>query len=336
MLKLSNFVKKSALSMMLCLLYPSMNATAGQKIDAFYFDLSDPFIFSCAQYIKSEAKKMGAEVREYDGSFSVQKQEKQMTLAFMEKNAKVVNLVDPKLTAQFIEQARNNAARVVFFNRPIDKSLLKEYDQAWFVYNDSAECGRIQAHLISRYLKKHPEADRNGDGVINIVLVRGEPGNRDALLRSSNVLNSLAAQMVDYEKIAEFAADWSAEKAYNQMLGVISDYGLDDIEMVVSNNDAMALGVISALQQHGFNTGDRHDGYIPVFGVDAIPDAMTAIGQGTLTGTVLNDAETTAKIAVAIALGKENESDLLKDMFDDNNVSDGVINVPYKMISGIE
>ena len=334
MIPFGNMIGKSVLCVTLGVLCFAQEATA-EKIDAYYFDLSDPFTYSLAQAVKDETAKRGTEVIEHDASFNADKQLSQV-LATETGSPKLVNIVDPKLTAAIIEKARNNSARLVFFNRPIESRLLKEYDQAFFVYNDSAECGRMQAHLIAKYISKHHDIDKDGDGVIKTVLVRGEANNRDAFLRSSNVLNALAERMINVDKVAEFSADWVAEKAYNQMLGVIADLGLDEIELIICNNDAMALGVISALQQHGYNAGYNQDNYIPVFGVDAVPEALKAVSDGTLAGTILNDAQTTARVAVALALEQENNSARIKEREKLKIDDDGVIYVPYKMITRID
>jgi methyl-galactoside transport system substrate-binding protein len=69
----------------------------------------------------------------------------------------------------------------------------------------------------------------------------------------------------------------------------------------------MALGAIEALKAQGYNKGDKTK-YIPVVGVDATAPALAAMGDGSMLGTVLNDAvnqgKATVNIAVAAAQGK--------------------------------
>jgi len=66
----------------------------------------------------------------------------------------------------------------------------------------------------------------------------------------------------------------------------------------------MALGVIESLRKVGFFTGGR---FLPVLGVDATAPALQAVAEGTLLGTVLNDAQNqgqaTFDIAYALATG---------------------------------
>ena len=65
------------------------------------------------------------------------------------------------------------------------------------------------------------------------------------------------------------------------------------IEAIIANNDSMAIGAIKALQKYGYNKGDKSK-YIPVFGIDGIPEAIDFINKGIMTGTVFQDPNETA------------------------------------------
>lgn len=64
--------------------------------------------------------------------------------------------------------------------------------------------------------------------------------------------------------------------------------------MVIANNDAMAMGAVEALKAHNKSS-------IPVFGVDALPEALALVKSGALAGTVLNDANNRAKATFDLA-----------------------------------
>lgn len=57
------------------------------------------------------------------------------------------------------------------------------------------------------------------------------------------------------------------------------------IEAIISNNDAMAIGTIEALQKYGYNTGDMSK-YITVVGVDGLAESIDLIDKGLMTGTI--------------------------------------------------
>jgi len=71
------------------------------------------------------------------------------------------------------------------------------------------------------------------------------------------------------------------------MKSVLLRYG-NKIEAVIANNDAMAIGAVEALQKYGYNKGNKSM-YIPVVGVDALPEARDLIKKGFITGTVIQD-----------------------------------------------
>ena len=103
------------------------------------------------------------------------------------------------------------------------------------------------------------------------------------------------------EELGRDTAAWDKVKATDLMKTFITSKGIGNIEAVICNNDDMALGVIEALKAEGYNTGDA-DRFIPVVGVDATAPALAAMQNGSLLGTVLNDAENQGKAAVHIAI----------------------------------
>lgn len=87
---------------------------------------------------------------------------------------------------------------------------------------------------------------------------------------------------------------WSSAAANNYMQTILSQYSEANgnmIELVIANNDEMAIGAVAALQNGGYNLEDGSSKVIPVFGVDATDAAKDAIGKGTMTGTIKQDAD---------------------------------------------
>ena len=77
---------------------------------------------------------------------------------------------------------------------------------------------------------------------------------------------------------------WNANAATEAMGGWATKFGTA-IDMVVSNNDGMAMG---CLQASNYPAG------VPIFGYDANADAIEAIGAGKLTGTVSQNVDAQA------------------------------------------
>ena len=116
--------------------------------------------------------------------------------------------------------------------------------------------------------------------------------------------------------LASDNANWSQSAAQNKMAGIIDKVGINNIEVVVANNDAMALGAILALQADGYNLPDAQDKskFIPVVGIDGLPAALDAVERGTMIGTVFNDYNSTADVMVRIATAYLNGEVITEDL----------------------
>ncbi|WP_215904606.1 galactose ABC transporter substrate-binding protein [Parasphaerochaeta coccoides] len=200
--------------------------------------------------------------------------------------AMAVNPVDRTAAGVIIEKAKKAGIPVVFFNRePLAEDMAK-WDKVYYVGAKAEQSGIMSAQIIADYWKTHPEADKNGDGILQYVMLRGEPGHQDTDLRVEYTMKCLADNNIRIEKLAEDTALWDRVRGQEKMIGFIAAHG-DAIEAVFANNDDMALGAIEALKSAGYFRGDR---YMPVVGVDATAPALQALEEGTLLGTVLNDA----------------------------------------------
>ena len=92
----------------------------------------------------------------------------------------------------------------------------------------------------------------------------------------------------------------------------------------------MALGAIEALKAEGYFKDNK---YMPVVGVDATAPAIQALQDGTLLGTVLNDAKNQGKatMSVAAALAKGETPKQRNTGYD---ITDGkYVWIPYKKIT---
>ena len=108
------------------------------------------------------------------------------------------------------------------------------------------------------------------------------------------------------------------------------------IELVICNNDGMAEGAISALNDQGYNLGTEDSTMIPVFGVDATDAAKQLIADGKMVGTIMQDAQ---GMADCIAFLAENvgAGKALMDGTDSFVISENVANkiyIPYGEYNG--
>jgi methyl-galactoside transport system substrate-binding protein len=81
--------------------------------------------------------------------------------------------------------------------------------------------------------------------------------------------------------------------AYNATKELLLEYG-DQIEVIIANDDTMAIGAIKALQEEGYNMGNSLN-TIPVVGVDVTPTAKELIEKGYMLGSVFQDSKAYAE-----------------------------------------
>ncbi|QWB96635.1 substrate-binding domain-containing protein [Mycoplasmatota bacterium] len=142
-------------------------------------------------------------------------------------------------------------------------------------------------------------------------------------MRTDVVVDELEKYGYELEIISIEICDWQRDIAYDKITGLLTDLEID-IELVISNNDAMALGAIDALVDHDlFIDIDENgvidyetDTWIPVIGIDGIADVKTYIDQGYLYGTVINDSQTMSLILIELIDAIMNQKDLDTLSFD--------------------
>ena len=278
----------------------------------------DPFINAMTDIIKSNLKakesntmKVIVSVRSGDND---QQEQDEIVEEMIDAGCDVlcVNLVDRTAPSNIVRMARQNDIPVIFFNRePVQEDLL-QWDKLFYVGCDAAQSGEMQGEIAAEYIKNHPEVDKNGDGKIQYVLLEGEAGHQDAISRTDLSVKTMIENEIELEKLSYQFADWNRGQAENRMRRLIEQYG-DEIELVISNNDEMALGTVAAWQKAGYDCRN----WPVIFGIDGLDDALEAIKTGKMKGTVYNDKEDQAmelaKLSVEIVCGKDTNRKHLKE-----------------------
>ncbi|MGX8701880.1 galactose ABC transporter substrate-binding protein [Caproiciproducens sp.] len=273
------------------------------------YKFDDTFMTGVRNNMTAQSDSLGAKLDIVDSQNKQPTQNEQVD-TFITKGvtALAVNPVDRTAAAPLVEKAKAASLPIVFLNREPEADVMKSYDKVWYVGAKAEQSGTMSGELIADYFKANKDADKNGDGKVQYVMLQGEPGHQDATLRTQYSVQAIKDAGFEPVKLAADTAMWDKVKATDLMNTFISSQGLDKIEAVLANNDDMALGAIEALKAQGYNKGDKSK-YIPVVGVDATAPALEAMADGSLLGTVLNDGENqgkaTVNIAVAAAQGKE-------------------------------
>ncbi|KIL38661.1 sugar ABC transporter substrate-binding protein [Gordoniibacillus kamchatkensis] len=278
----------------------------------------------------SDAASGKAKVDIVDSQNSQPTQNDKVDLFITKKvNALAINPVDNTAAGVLIDKAKAANLPIVFFNREPSADDLKKYDKAYYVGAKGSESGTMQGQILADYWKAHPEADKNHDGVMQYVMLTGEPGHPDAVARTKYSIDAITGAGIKVQKLAEDTAMWDRVKGQEKMAAFLAANG-DKIEAVLANNDDMALGAIEALKAVGYFKDGK---YIPVVSVDATAPGQQALQDGTLLGTVLNDAKNQGKatLNLAAALAQGVTPDKASIGYD---ITDGkYIWVPYKKIT---
>lgn len=262
------------------------------RVGVVTYTADDPFINAMVEKMKSILKTMETtdmnvivSVRSCDND---QREQDEIVDEMIDAGCDVlcVNLVDRTAPANIIKSARQSDIPVIFFNREPVRDDLMQWEKLYYVGCDAKESGDMQGEIAANYIKKHGEVDRNGDGKIQYVLLEGEAGHQDAISRTDCSVKTIMEGGVELEKLSYQFADWNRGQAENRMTQLISQYG-SQIELVISNNDEMALGAVEAYN----NSKISRDRWPVIFGIDGLDDALQAIKQGDMQGTVYNDKE---------------------------------------------
>ena len=260
------------------------------------YKYDDNFMSVVRRAIVKEAEEVGGIrllMNDSQNSQSMQNDQIDIMLA-RGVDAMAINLVDPAAAPVVISKAKMDNVPVVFYNKEPSADDLSSYEQAFYVGTDSKESGVIQGELIAKHWAANPEWDLNGDDVLQYVLLKGEPGHPDAEARTSYAVSTLTDKGIKVKELHLDTAMWDTAMAKDKMDAWISGPNADKIEVVIANNDAMAMGAIESLR-----AADASD--IPVYGVDALTEALALVKSGELQGTVLNDADNQAKATLQLA-----------------------------------
>lgn len=340
----------------------------GKKIEdmtvgVFYYTYSDTYISSVRTALDESLKAAGIDFQDYDANSNQTTQNEQIDTAISTgANLLIVNIVTSgsvDASQAIVDKAQVAGIPVIFFNRAVESDeeegkVLGSYDKCAFVGTDAPEAGHMQGDMIGKYLVENFDSvDLNGDGSISYAMFMGQLGNVEAIYRTqyavedaNKILTEAGKPVLQYFDSSnkdcyqvDQDGNWSATAANNYMTTNLSQYNKENnnmIELIICNNDGMAEGAISALNDKGYNLGDGSSTTIPVFGVDATDAAKQLIADGKMTGTIKQDAEGMAE-AIAFLTQNVAEGKAVMDGTDSYNISENVSNkiyIPYAAYTG--
>ena len=208
-------------------------------------------------------------------------------------NVLIVNLVDLTAASTIIDKVKAAGIPTVFINRQPSTADMGMWDKITYVGAKAEDSGTYQGEIAVDLWNANAALDKNGDGVMQYVMLMGQEIHQDAALRTEYSIKKIEASGIKVEKLFEERGNWDRVLGQEKTAAAIAQFG-DKIEVVFGNNDDMALGAIEALKAAGM--------VVPVIGVDATAPALDALASGDLAGTVLNDHVGQARTSVDKAL----------------------------------
>ena len=212
-----------------------------------------------------------------------------------------VNLVDRTDAARVVDKAREADVPLVFFNREPVQEDIDAWDKVYYVGSDARQSAQLQAQIVLDLWESDPAAlDRNGDGVLQYMMLEGESRHQDAVIRTEVSVQTLREAGVPLERVESGIANWDRNQAAALTESALLEY--PEIELILCNNDDMALGAADAVERLGLEFSN-------IVGIDGTPQGVEAVDQGRLLGTVVMDypahGEAIFRLSRALALGDD-------------------------------
>lgn len=304
------------------------------KIGISVYDQYDTFVgqmmtaFNAYAMQKQEETGITVNVEIYNASGSQSTQNEQLESMLEEGcNVVCVNLVDRTDPTTIIDAAEKNNVPVIFFNRELVEEDLGRWDKLYYVGAEAFESGIMEGELAAEAFVEEDKWDRNRDGIFQYIVLEGEVGHQDSIVRTEYSVNTIIGKGVPVEKLGYAIANWNRAQAQTKMNQMLEEYG-DSIELVLANNDDMALGAIDALKARNIPRGD----WPAVVGIDGTDVGLEAVRNGEMIGTVYNDKEGQAAAMLELAYTLSTDGSVSSIAMMDGNT----IRLPYIKVSAKE
>lgn len=309
-------MKKNNLIILLISCLSLFSCSSSKKINMFFYSDDDEFITELSDQLKDKLSPyFDIEINYADNSQSTQNYQIVDAIG-KNSNLIVVNTVDRLASSSIVEKAATKNIPLIFVNRePLIEDIIS-YDNAYYVGTDSAYEGKLQAKIAHDLFQENggfvnSRFDKNHDGILQIVLIKGEQGHQDSEERSQNSISQLKMMGYNIQILESVFCDWSREITLETFRNIYKSYD-NEIELVLSCNDEMALGCSDYLKTLPDYDSSQTilDQYFPIIGVNGRSLGIEAIEDGDIYGTVTNDSSAQADAIYQLAMRLLNNQSL--------------------------
>ena len=281
------------------------------KVGISIYKFDDNFMTLYRQELqKYLEEEYGANVTVVDGKGDQAEQTNQVNTFIADGvDVLIINLVQSSAASTVINLAKDAGIPLVLINREPVPEDLALWDRVCYVGADARQSGTFQGEIIANLPDK---GDINGNGVVDYVMIIGDPENVDAQYRTEFSIKALTDAGIEVNELLAQRGDWMQEKGQEIAATALAQFG-NEIDVFFCNNDGMGLGALQAIKDAGRTVNVD----IYLVGVDALPEVVQLVEAGEFTGTVLNDhigqSHTAADVAVKAAAGEPLEKNYTVD-----------------------
>ena len=294
------------LSLAACGAKPAGSTAKTYKVGVAIYNYNDNFMTlyrnEIVEYFKTlENETTKYEVTVVDGKNDMSEQTNQIETFITQKMDVIICILVQISSAEVIID-KVVAAKIPLIL--INREPLGETDESYpgivnnpsvcYVGADARQSGTYQGEII-RDLPNH--GDMNNNGVIDYVMIMGDPENPDAQYRTEFSIKALTDAGLQVNELVKNVGNWDQTKGQEIAAAALAQY-TDKIDVIFCNNDGMALGAAAAITAAAREVGKD----ILLVGVDALAECQEMIQKGTMTGTVLNDHIGQSHTAVDVAV----------------------------------
>jgi ribose transport system substrate-binding protein len=183
-----------------------------------------------------------------------------------------VLLLTPNTAAGLTEAAKraiDKKVPVITLDRSVDVEVTQH------IGADNKLIGKTAAEYVSKTIL--------GGAGGKVIEIQGTAGASATTDRHDEFVNWLKSNDPKVEIVDSVVADYKRENALTAMNDLLQKYGPGEVDVVYTHNDAMALGVVAALE-----TANRMDEF-KVVGIDGQNEAIQAIKDGKIVVTFTYD-----------------------------------------------
>ncbi len=319
---------------------PASQAAAGSDVTlgVLIYKFADTYIGTVRDAITKYADEMGVAIDMQDGQEDQGKQNDELDAMLNkgEVDAILVNIVDVGAAADVATKIKDAGVPYIFFNREPDADV---YADALFVGTTPSEAGVMQGDLMADLWDTDMDKlDLNGDGNVQFLVFKGNADNPEAIARTDYSISQMESRGYTLDNLNgdPLVCDWDTAKAHDAMEQMWAAHQ-GEIEAIFCNNDGMAIGVISALNAVGYNTGEDDSKWIPIVGVDATAEGLEAIKNGQMYATVKQDGDAMGKALVILGVNAANGAAVpYTDGTDYTAEADNSVRIPYAPVDSVE